>query len=315
MAIDILLIVGGLVLLYLGAEGLVKGSSAIALKLGLSPLVVGLTVVAYGTSMPELIVSVKSALAGQSGIAVGNVVGSNIFNIAVILGISSIICPIKVNFQLVKVDVPIMIFMTLLVMFFFRDGALARWEAGVLFAGILTYTVGSLIYAKKTTTPEVLAEFQESLELPRKPLWLDIAFILGGLGLLVIGSRFLVDGSISIARVFGVSEAIIGLTIVAAGTSTPELAASIVAALKKEPDIAIGNIVGSNIYNLLCILGAAGLIAPINAGGVAWTDMFVMLGASLMLIPILWSGFVIKRWEGGVLLAIYACYLAWLWPK
>ena len=312
---DAFLIVAGLVLLYFGAEGLVRGSSAVALKLGLSPLVVGLTVVAYGTSMPELIVSVKSALAGQSGIAVGNVVGSNIFNVGVILGIAAIICPIKVNFQLVKIDVPIMIGVTLLMLFFFRDGALAKWEAGVLFTGIIIYTVGSIIYAKKTTTPEVKAEFEESLKHPSKPLWMDILFILGGLGLLVFGSNFLVNGSISIARAWGVSEAIIGLTIVAVGTSTPELAASIVAALKKEPDIAIGGIVGSNIYNILCILGAAGLIAPINAGGVAWVDMFVMLGFSLLLVPILWSGFIIKRWEGGVLLAIYGGYLFWLWPK
>jgi cation:H+ antiporter len=312
---DILFILLGLALLYAGAEGLVKGSSAIALKLGLSPLVVGLTVVAYGTSMPELIVSVKSALAGQSGIAVGNVVGSNIFNIGVILGVASIICPIKVNFQLVKIDVPIMIGITLLAMFFFLDGALARWEAGVLFAGILLYTCGSIIYAKKTTTAEVHAEFEEAIAKEVKPLWLDLLFIAGGLGLLVFGSRFLVDGSVSIARTFGISEAIIGLTIVAAGTSTPELAASMVAAMKKEPDIAIGNIVGSNIYNILCILGAAGLIAPISAGGVAWTDMFVMLGMSILLIPILWSGFVIKRWEGVVLLMLYGGYLAWLWPK
>jgi len=312
---DVFFIVVGLVLLYFGAEGLVRGSSAVALKLGLSPLVVGLTVVAYGTSMPELLVSVKSALAGQSGIAVGNVVGSNIFNIAVILAIAAIICPIKVNFQLVKIDVPIMIGVTLLMMFFFRDGALAQWEAGVLFAGIVTYTVGSILYAKKTTTQDVKAEFDESLDRPKKPLWMDILFILGGLGLLVVGSNFLVDGSISIARAWGVSEAIIGLTIVAAGTSTPELAASIVAALKKEPDIAIGGIVGSNIYNILCILGAAGLIAPINAGGVAWVDMFVMLGVSVLLVPILWSGFTIKRWEGGVLLVIYSGYLFWLWPK
>ncbi len=315
MMIDALMILAGLVFLILGAEGLVRGSSAVALKLGLSPLVVGLTVVAYGTSMPELIVSIKAALAGQSGIAVGNVVGSNIFNIGVILGIAAIIYPIKVNFQLVKIDVPIMIFATLLAMFFFRDGSLARWEAGVLFAGILGYSVGSVIYAKKTTTPDITAEFEESLERPAKPVWVDVAYILAGLIALVVGSRLLVDGSVSLARGFGVNEAIIGLTIVAFGTSTPELAASIVAALKKEPDIAIGNIVGSNICNLLCILGAAGLIAPISSGGVAWIDMSVMLGLSLLLVPILWTGFVIKKWEGWVLLGIYACYLVWLWPK
>lgn len=309
------LIIGGLVLLYFGAEGLVKGSSALALKLGLTPLVVGLTVVAYGTSMPELVVSVKSALAGQSGIAVGNVVGSNIFNIALTLGLAAVIYPIKASFQLIRLDVPIMIGATVLVMVFFRDGALARWEAGVLFAGIIAYTVGSLIYAKKTATPEVESEFAESIGQPNTPLWRDIVFILGGLGLMVLGSRFLVDGAVGMARGWGVSEAIIGLTIVAAGTSTPELAATVVAAWKKEPDIALGGVIGSNIYNLLCILGAAGLIAPIVSGGVAWTDMFVMLGLAILLLPILWTGLVIKRWEGVVFLAIYGGYIGYLWPK
>lgn len=310
-----ILIIGGLVLLYFGAEGLVKGSSALALKLGLTPLVVGLTVVAYGTSMPELVVSIKSALAGQSGIAVGNVVGSNIFNIAVILGLAAVIFPIKASFQLIRLDVPIMIGATVLVMVFFRDGALARWEAGVLFTGILAYTVGSLIYAKKTVTPEVEDEFAESVGRSDSPLWRDVVFVLAGLGLLVFGSRFLVEGAVGMARTWGVAEAVIGLTIVAAGTSTPELAATIVAAIKKEPDIALGGIIGSNIYNLLCILGATGLIAPIVTGGVAWTDMFVMLGLAVLLLPILWTGLVIKRWEGVVFLAIYGGFLGYLWPK
>lgn len=310
-----ILIIGGLVLLYFGAEGLVKGSSALALKLGLTPLVVGLTVVAYGTSMPELVVSIKSALAGQSGIAVGNVVGSNIFNIAVILGLAAVIFPIKASFQLIRLDVPIMIGATVLVMVFFRDGALARWEAGVLFTGILAYTVGSLIYAKKTVTPEVEDEFAESVGRSDSPLWRDVVFVLAGLGLLVFGSRFLVEGAVGMARTWGVAEAVIGLTIVAAGTSTPELAATIVAAIKKEPDIALGGIIGSNIYNLLCILGATGLIAPIVTGGVAWTDMFVMLGLAVMLLPILWTGLVVKRWEGVVFLAIYGGFLGYLWPK
>jgi len=309
------LIIVGLVLLYFGADGLVKGSASAALKLGLTPLVVGLTVVAYGTSMPELIVSVQAVLAGQSGIAVGNVVGSNIFNIALILGTAALIYPITVSSQLIKIDVPIMIGVTLLALFFFRDGVLARWEAAVLFTGIIAYTVGSLIYAKRMPSAVIVDEPKDGGQSAASPFWKDIAFIIGGLVLLVFGSRFLVEGAIGIARTWGVSEAIIGLTIVAAGTSTPELAASIVAALKKQPDIAIGNIVGSNIYNILCILGVTGLIAPINTGGVAWTDMFVMLGISLLLLPVLWSGFKIQRWEGGVLIAIYAGYLAYLWPK
>lgn len=317
MIADFALIVVGLVMLYFGAEGLVRGSSALALKLGLTPLVIGLTVVAYGTSMPELVVSVKASLAGQPGIAVGNVVGSNIFNIAVILGVASVIYPIRVNFQLLRLDVPIMVGVTLLLMAFFATGQLERWQAGVLFCGLLAYTVGSIVYAKRTATPEVAAEFDESVNGRKTPgtIWMDVVFIVGGLGVLVAGSRFLVDGSVAVARTWGVSEAVIGLTIVAAGTSTPELAASIVAAMKKEPDIALGNIIGSNMCNILCILGVTGMITPLTLGGVTWTDLFVMLAFSLALVPILITGFVIKRWEGAVLLVGYAAYLAWMWPK
>jgi cation:H+ antiporter len=315
MIADSLWVLLGLVLLYFGAEWLVRGSSSMALRLGLSPLVIGLTVVAYGTSMPELVVSVKAALAGQSDIAIGNVIGSNIFNIALILGVAAVIFPIKIQFQLIRFDVPLMIGATLLAMFFLRDGRLDRWEAGILFTGIILYTVGSLIYAKKSVTKEVSAEYEESMPKVTGTLWADLGFIVAGLGVMILGSRFLVDGSIGLARGFGVSEAVIGLTIVAAGTSTPELAATIVAALKKEADIAVGNIVGSNIYNLLCILGAAGLIHPLSVGGITMIDQLVMLGVAVLLLPFMWSGFVLKRWEGIVMLAIYFSYLVWLWPK
>lgn len=315
MIADSLLVLLGLVLLYFGAEWLVRGSSSLALRLGLSPLVIGLTVVAYGTSMPELVVSFKAAMAGQSAIAVGNVVGSNILNVALILGIAALIFPIKIQFQLIRFDVPLMIGATLLAMFFLRDGRLDRWEAAILFAGIICYTVGSLIYAKKSAPKRVVAEYEESIPKPQGHFWADVGFIIAGMAVMVIGSQFLVDGSINLARLFGVSEAVIGLTIVAVGTSTPELAATIVAALKKEADIAIGNIVGSNIYNLLCILGATGLLRPLDVGGVTFANQLVMLGVSVLLIPFMWTGFVLKRWEGAVLLCIYVGYLAWLWPK
>lgn len=315
MIVDSLSVLLGLVLLYFGAEWLVRGSSSMALRLGLSPLVIGLTVVAYGTSMPELVVSIKAVMAGQSDIAVGNVVGSNIFNVALILGVAALIFPIKIQFQLIRFDVPLMIGITLLALFFLRDGRLDRWEAAILFVGILCYTAGSLIYAKKSAPKEVTEEYAESLPKPNGHLWADIGFVVAGLVVMVIGSKFLVDGSISLARLFGVSEAVIGLTIVAAGTSTPELAATIVAAFKKEPDIAVGNIVGSNIYNLLCILGITGLVHPLNLGGITLVDQLVMLGVAVLLIPFMWSGFVLRRWEGIVLLGIYVGYLAWLWPK
>lgn len=315
MLLDSLWVLIGLGLLYFGAEWLVKGSASLALRFGLSALVVGLTVVAYGTSMPELVVSIKAALAGQSQLAIGNVVGSNIFNVAAILGIAAIIFPIKIQFQLIRFDVPLMIGVTLIAWFFFRDGVLDRWEAGVLFIGIIAYTVGSLIYAKKTAPQAVHEEFDESMPAVRGSIWGDVAFIAGGMLLLVIGSRFLVDGSIGIARAFGISEAVIGLTIVAVGTSTPELAATIVAAFKKEADIAVGNIVGSNIYNLLCILGVTGLIRPLEVGGVTWVDFGVMLGVSVLLVPFMLTDFVLKRWEGAVFVFIYLGYIAWLWPK
>lgn len=315
MTFDLLLILVGLGLLYAGAESLVRGSSALALRLGLSPLVIGLTVVAYGTSMPEMVVSLNAAIHGQSAIAVGNVVGSNIFNIAVILGLAAVIFPIRIQFQLLRLDVPIMIASTLLVMFFIRDGRLDRPEAVVLFLGIIAYTVFSLITARRTSSPAVEAEYQEMVPSPRGPVLLNIFWILLGLGLMIGGSKCLVDGAVALARAWGLSEAVIGLTIVAAGTSTPELAATLVAAFKREADIAVGNIIGSNIYNLLAILGVTGIISPIETSSMAAFDLWMMLGLGILLVPFMWSGFILKRWEGGVLLAIYGGFLIWHWPK
>lgn len=315
MLLDSCWVVLGLVLLYFGAEWLVKGSASLALRLGLSSLVVGLTVVAYGTSMPELVVSLKAAMAGQSQMAIGNVVGSNIFNVAMILGVAALIFPIRIQFQLIRFDVPLMIGVSILAIFFLRNGYLGRVEAGILAAGIVIYTVGSLIYAKRKAPAAVRAEFDEAVPAVQGSLLADIGFIIGGMVVLIFGSRFLVDGCIGLARGFGISEAVIGLTIVAAGTSTPELAATVVAATKREADIAVGNIVGSNLYNLLCILGITGLVHPLEVGGVTWIDFGVMLGVSVLLLPFMLTGFVLKRWEGGVLLAIYVGYIAWLWPK
>lgn len=315
MLIDSLWVLLGLVLLYFGAEWLVRGSASLALRFGLSSLVVGLTVVAYGTSMPELVVSLKAALAGQSQMAIGNVVGSNIFNVAAILGIAALIYPIKIQFQLIRFDVPLMIAISILTIAFLATGTLERWQAAILFSLIVIYTVGSLIYAKRSAPDSVHAEFDESMPEVEGSIWKNVVFIVGGMGLLVLGSRFLVDGSIGIARGFEISEAVIGLTIVAAGTSTPELAATVVAAMKKEADIAVGNIVGSNLYNLLCILGITGMVTPLEVGGVTSVDLGVMLGVSVLLLPLMLTGFVIKRWEGAILLLIYLAYIAWLWPK
>ena len=311
-----LLMVAGLVLLFFGGEGLVKGSSSLALRLGLTPLVIGLTVVAFGTSAPEMVVSVKAALDGLGNIAIGNIVGSNIFNIGLILGLTAVIYPIKVQYQLLRWDVPVMIVALGAFLWVFRDGVITRSEGASLFAMIVVYVIIAVVAAKRAPAPEaVKAEYQSNIERPAHPAWQDIAFILGGLVFLVIGSRLLVDGASTIARSFGVSDAIIGLTLVSAGTSLPELAASLIAAFRRQPDIAIGNIVGSNIFNALAIAGLGGMAREMDGGQISSVDLWVMAAFSIALLPLLWSSFTLKRWEGGVLLAGYAGYLAWLWPR
>lgn len=315
MWMDVLYVVVALALLVAGAEGLVRGSSSLALKLGLTPLTIGLTVVAFGTSSPELVVCLKAGLAGQGDIAVGNVIGSNIFNIAVILGITAMVCPVRVQWQLIKLDTPVMLGVTLLVVGLLWDGALGRVEGTLLTAGIVAYTVINLRLARRQTNAAVKAEFAEAMP-PRSTHWaLDLLFILGGLAVLVYGSRLLVDHSVSLARGLGVSEAVIGLTIIAAGTSMPELATSVIAALRKEPDIAIGNVIGSNIFNLLGILGISSLVVPLRAGGIQAMDLAFMVGVSFLLLPLLLSGMRLSRREGGLLLAAYGAYLFLLWPK
>ncbi len=308
-------IVASLVLLYFGAEGLVRGSASLALRLGLTPLVVGLTVVAMGTSMPEVMVSVKATLAGRGDLAVGNVVGSNLFNIGVILGLTALLSPMKVQFQLIKIDLPIMVAVSLGMVAILWDGAVGRVEGAVLFGGLIAYIVGNIWLARRTATKEVENEFAEGVPARSGSVLLDGLFILGGLGILVIGARLLTDNSVALARSFGVSEAVIGLTIVAAGTSVPELAASIVAAMKKEPDIALGNVIGSNIFNILGILGIASLVAPLTAPDISRFDLWAMVAIAAALIPILWTGLRVSRVEGAALFAAYCGYVYFLWPK
>lgn len=315
MFLNIILLIVSLGLLYWGAAWLVRGSASAGLRLGLTPLVVGLTIVAYGTSLPELLVSAKAALAGQGDIALGNVVGSNILNVAVILGLAAVIHPMKVQFQLIKLDAPIMIFVSVLFWVLFQDGRISRPEAGLLLLGAVIYTAGNLRLARRETTAQVDAEFGDSMPPVSKHWAVDLGFVAGGLVVLMAGSRLLVDNATGLARTWGVSEAVIGLTIVAAGTSLPELATSVVAAFKKQPDIAIGNVIGSNIYNVLCILGVSGLLAPLHGPGIRPLDVYAMLFAAFLVLPILWTGLAVKRWEGAMLLGGYGVYLAILWPK
>ena len=312
--IELLLISAGLLLLYYGAEWLVGGGASLAVKAGVTPLVVGLTVVAFGTSCPELVVSVDAAISHHGEISIGNIVGSNIFNIAFILGLSAMIRPLKVQLQLVRFDTPIMIAVSVLFVIFFIDKKISRPEALILFAGILVYTVVVVRMARK----EVKKERGEGI--PEEghaeyDLVVCIFFIIAGLMALVAGARVFVQGAIMVAQNFKVSEAVIGLTIVAAGTSLPELATSVVAAAKKQADISIGNIVGSNIFNILCIIGIAGLISPICAPGISFVDLGMMLLTAILLFPLMRTGFIINRIEGFVLVLVYLGYLYYLLPK
>ncbi|MBX7153119.1 calcium/sodium antiporter [bacterium] len=314
--LTLILFLVGLVFLVAGAEILVKGASRIAAALGLSPLVIGLTVVAFGTSAPEMAVSVQSANDGQTDIAVGNVVGSNIFNILFILGISAAITPLIVQQQLIKLDVPLMIGASFLMYIFASDGLIQRWEGLILFSGIIFYTI-FLIRQSKKENKEIQAEYaKEFSEKPKaNALWIQIGMVIAGLALLVVGSDWLVNGAVSIAKLFGVSELIIGLTIIAAGTSLPEVATSIIAAIRGERDIAVGNVVGSNIFNILAVLGLSAIVAPqaINVAPSAISfDIIVMIAVAIACLPIFFTGNLIARWEGLVFLAYYIAYTLFL---
>lgn len=306
----------GIALLIGGAELLVRGAARLARRVGISPLVVGLTVVAYGTSSPELAVSVRSALAGQADIALGNVVGSNIFNVLFILGLSAIVTPLVVPQQIVRLDVPIMIAVTLLTLVFALDGHLAVVECAILLAGAAAYTV-FLVRASRGESAEVVdeyaAEFSDAAAGGGRIL-VQVGLVIAGLALLVLGARWLVDAAIVMARAVGVSELVIGLTIVAAGTSMPEVATSVLAAFRGERDIAVGNVVGSNIFNALAVLGLSGTLGGgIDvAPAILSFDLPVALAVAIACLPITFSGHRIARWEGALFLAYYVAYTGYV---
>jgi cation:H+ antiporter len=309
-----LYISGGLVLLYFGADWLVKGAITLALHLGLSPLIVGLTVVALGTSIPEALVSVQAAIGHQGGIAIGNVVGSNILNIALILGLSALINPLKVDSHIVKADVPLLAGATFMLVVLLEDFHISRMEGAFLLLCIVGYVVGNIMTVKKTAPEDNKIDGLEVQEDSGKTFWRDIALLIVGIITLGFGANFLVTGAVDLARIWGLSEALIGLTIVSIGTGTPELATALMAAYRKSADLAIGNAVGSNLFNIMFVLGIAGLVAPLDAKGINSSDLYVMLAVTLLLLPTVWTGRVLDRKEGFLFLAIYVGYLYYLWP-
>lgn len=311
----------GFALLVVGAEVLVRGASTLAIAAGLSPLVIGLTVVAYGTSAPELAVSLQSSFSSQADLAVGNIIGSNISNILLILGISATIAPLYVAEQLVRLDVPLMIGASVLMLLMGSDGTISSVEGGILVFGAVVYTLFTLYQCRKnnSTSPESVDDVADMPQLARQSAVVRIGaplVVMGlGIGMLVVGANWMIEGAIAIAEYLGVSELIIGLTIVAIGTSLPEIATSVVASMKGERDIAVGNAVGSNIFNILLVIGVCSMIAP---GGLSVApaairfDMPVMITVAIACLPIFFTGYMVLRQEGILFLAYYVAYTLYL---
>lgn len=309
--LDVALVVVGLVVLVAGGEGLVRGASAIAHRFGLSQLVIGLTIVAVATSSPEFAVSVGAVLRGEPEIAVGNVVGSNIANILLILGVSALILPLVAKRRLVKADVPVMVVLSLLLLLLALDGTVSRWDGLLLLVLFLSHLVWAVLTGRSTEEEE-----SGSADTPAPPgLGRAVLLVLGGVGLLVLGAQWLVSGASAIASDLGLSNLVIGLTVVAVGTSLPELTASVIAVRKGERDLAVGNIVGSNIANIGLVLGLPAILKaegiPVPGAALA-LDIPLMIAAALALLPIAFTGFVIARWEGGLFVALYGSYVAYL---
>jgi len=321
----VLFIIAGLVVLVLGGEWLVRGASALAARFHIPPLIIGLTVVAFGTSAPELGVSIQAAMAGAADVAVGNVVGSNIFNVLFILGISAMITPLVVSSQLIRFDVPLMIALSVLSWALARDGLITRVDGGILFLALVGYVLICIRFASRESQAvreEFAAQYpsddDDTAANPGHaggPVGKSLMFIVIGLTALGLGSRWLVDGAVNIATWWGVSQLVIGLTIVAAGTSLPEVVTSIVATIRGQRDIAVGNVVGSNIFNLACVLGLSAIIAP---GGIPVSptavsfDIPVMILVAALCLPIFFTGRTIARWEGAVFFAGYIAYTTYM---
>lgn len=311
MLIDIGLIAIGLVMLFVGGDALVRGASVLAAHLGVSTLTIGLTVVAFGTSAPELVVSVDAVLSGANDIAISNVVGSNIANIALILGIAAIVCPLTVEAKLIRFDAPVMLAAAIALLLLLVDGTASRLEGALLLVGLVAYTAFTFWEARRETNL-VRNEFASAAPTMPDSVLLGTGLVALGLALLVGGGHLLVVSAVDIARYLGVPQATIGLTVVAIGTSLPEFATSVVAAARGRGDVAVGNIVGSNIFNVLGILGITAVIRPLQIGTITWIDLFLMTGLAVVTMLLLLLRGRLARIEGSLLLSTFVIYMAWL---
>ncbi len=318
----------GVVALVVGAESLVRGSSRLAARSGLSPVVIGLTVVAFGTSAPELAVSIGAAAGDESEIALGNVIGSNIANVLLVLGLSAVVGGgLVVAQRIVRVDVPIMIVMSALVLVLGLDGRIGRLDGGLFVAILIVYLVWTVRSAVGDQDADedhdgvadaatLASEYSSALgreKIRGSSLWRDLLYVVGGLALLVVGAQSLVTAATDIARALDISELVIGLTVVAVGTSLPEIATSVVAAARGQRDMAVGNAIGSNLFNILAVLGITGVVSPvIVSSGARGFDLPFMLAVAVACLPIFADGFILRRWQGAVFLSYYVAYLVWL---
>lgn len=309
MLTPIIFLSGGLILLVAGAETLVRGSANIALRAGISPLIVGLTIVALGTSAPEFAVSIRSITSDLSGLALGNVIGSNIANIGLILGITALINPLRITRQLLRNQIPQMIAASLLLWILLLDNALTFFDGIILTTALLAFLVYNFRQANAESQDQDIPIVALDFSLIARGMAFDVVLVIVGMVLLVYGSNIFVSNAVTIARIMGVSEAVIGLTLVAIGTSMPELATCSIAAFRKQTDIALGNIIGSNLFNILGILGITSLIAPVNGDQISTQDFIFLMLFALILYPMARSGMNINRTEGAFLLSGYLVFL------
>ena len=309
LALDVALMAIGVGVLYYGAEWLVRGSARLAASLGISPIVVGLTVVSFGTSAPELVVCTVAAMGGNPDLAIGNVMGSNLANIGLILGLTALVRPLEVHARVVWREMPLMLLVTAALFPLLWDLQLSRTDGVILLIALLWYLV-FVFQSVGDEAPEILGEYEDFMKASTEASTLvhppDVLWVLAGSACLVLGGYCIVEGAVQVATTLGLSQVVIGLTVVAVGTSLPELATSLVAAARSEADIAVGNVIGSNIFNVAAVLGATALFEPIPIPEAILTrELPAVLFMSLMLVPVLRSGWRIRRWEGGLLLALY----------